>query len=85
MIENIGADIYKNWSEEQRRAEIGKLVEGYRSGLSIMILFQMASAIAGNPDSAREHLTALIPAEDRHKMVTCLKGTDQAVAASFLM
>ena len=30
MIENIGADVYKSWSEEQRKAEIGKLVDGYR-------------------------------------------------------
>jgi hypothetical protein len=85
MLENIGADIYKTWSEEQRRSEIGKLVEGHRAGLPLEILFQMASAIAGSPDSARDHLAALIPSEERHKMVTRLKGTDQAVAASFLM
>ena len=85
MIENIGADIYKAWSEDQRRSEISKLVEGYRAGLPIEILFQMASAIAGSPDIARDHLAALIPSEERHKMVTRLKGTDQAVAASFLM
>ena len=85
MLENIGADIYKTWSEDQRRSEIGKLVEGHRAGLPLDILFQMASAIAGSPDSARDHLAALIPAEERHKMVTREKGTDQAVAASFLM
>lgn len=85
MLANIGADIYKTWSEEQRRAEIGKLVEGHRAGLPLEILFKMASAIAGSPDSAREHLAALIPAEERHRMVTREKGDDQAVAASFLM
>ena len=60
-------------------------MEGHRAGLSLEIMFQMASAIAGSPDSARDHLAALIPADERHKMVTRLKGTDQAVAASFLM
>jgi hypothetical protein len=85
MLANIGEDIYKTWSDDQRRSEIGKLVEGHRSGLPLEIMFQMASAIAGSPDSAREHLAALIPAEERHRMVTRLKGTDQAVAASFLM
>ena len=85
MLANIGADIYKTWSEDQRRAEIGKLVEGHRAGLSLEILFKMASAIAGSPDSAREHLAALIPADERHKIVTREKGTDQALAASFLM
>ena len=85
MFENIGADVYKTWSEEQRRAEIAKLVAGYRSGLPLEILFQMSSAIAGGPDSARDHLAAIIPADERHRMVTREKGTDQAVAASFLM
>lgn len=85
MFENIGADIYKTWSDDQRRAEIGKLVEGHRAGLPLKILFQMASGIAGSPDSARDHLAALIPADERHRMVTREKGTDQAVAASFLM
>lgn len=85
MIENIGADVYQSWSEEQRQAEIGKLVEGYRSGLPLKILLQMASAIAGSPEDAREHLAALIPAEERHLMVTRQKGADQGLAASFLM
>ncbi len=85
MIENIGADIYKSWSEEQRRTEIGKLVDGYRSGLALKILFQMASAIAGCPEDARDHLAALIPAEERHMIVTRLKGAEQTLAASFLM
>jgi len=85
MLANIGADIYKTWSDDQRRAEIGKLVEGHRAGLPLEILFQLSSAIAGSPDSAREYLAALIPAEERHKMVTREKGADQAVAASFLM
>jgi len=85
MFENIGADIYKTWSDDQRRAEISKLVEGHRAGLPLKILFQMASGIAGSPDSARDHLAALIPADERHKMVTREKGADQALAASFLM
>ncbi len=85
MFENIGAEVYKTWSEDQRRAEIGRLVEGYRSGLALKILLQMATGIAGSPDAARDHLAALIPAEERHTMVTRQKGTDQALAASFLM
>lgn len=85
MFENIGADIYKSWSDEQRATEIGRLVEGYRAGVPLEILFQMASAIAGSPDSAREYLTTLIPSEERHRIVTGLKGGDQTLAASFLM
>lgn len=85
MFDKIGADIYKTWTEEQRRAEIAKLVEGYRSGLPVTIMLQMASAIAGDIDSAREHLAALLSAEDRHLIVGRLKGQEQSMAASFLM
>ncbi len=85
MFENIGADIYKNWSEEQRRAEIGKLVDGYRSGLSLKILFQMATGIAGTPEAARDDLAAVISAEERHMIVSRLKGEEQTLAASFLI
>ncbi len=85
MFADIGADVYQSWSEEQRQAEIGKLVVGYRSGLPLTILLQMATAIAGSPDNAREHLAALIPATERHLIVGRLNGEEQSMAASFLM
>lgn len=85
MINTIGADIYKSWSDDQRKDEIAKLVAGYRSGLPLTILLQMASAIAGSPEDAREFLAAVIPAEERHRMVAKEKGEAQSLAASFLM
>jgi hypothetical protein len=85
MFDTLGADIYQSWNDEQRKDEIAKLVAGYRSGLPLTIIFQMASAIAGSPDSAREHLAAIIPAEERHRMVNKEKGEAQSLAASFLM
>lgn len=85
MIENIGGDLYKSWNDDQRRAEIGKLVDGYRSGLPLKILLQMATAIAGSPENAREQLSSLILAEERHLIVSRLKGEEQTTAAAFLM
>lgn len=85
MFDTLGADIYQSWNDEQRKDEIAKLVAGYRSGLPLTIIFQMASAIAGSPDSARDHLAAIIPAEERHRMVNKEKGEAQSLAASFLM
>lgn len=85
MLEQIGADIYKSWTEEQRKNEIEKLLQGYRSGLSMQILLQMSVAIAGDPDTAREYLIQLIPASERHLMVGKLKGEEQSLAVSFLM
>lgn len=85
MFDTLGTEMYQSWSDDQRRAEIVKLVAGYHAGLPLTIVFQMASAIAGSPDSAREHLAALIPAEERHRMVGKEKGEAQTLAASFLM
>lgn len=85
MLNQIGADIYKSWSDDQRQDEIAKLVTGYRNGLPLTIVFQMASAISGSPDRAREYLAAIIPAEERHRMVGKEKGEAQSLAASFLM
>lgn len=85
MFDTLGSDIYQSWNDEQRKDEIAKLVAGYRSGLPLTIIFQMASAIAGSPDSAREHLAAIIPAEERHRMVNKEKGEAKTLAASFLM
>jgi len=85
MFDTLGADIYKTWSNDQRKDEIAKLVAGYRSGLTLQIVFQMASAIAGSPESAREILATLITAEERHLIVGRLKGEEQTLAASFLM
>ena len=85
MFDKLGADIYQSWSEEQRRAEIARLVTGFRAGLPLPIMLQMSSAIAGTPDSAREHLLAIITAEERHLIVSRLQGEEQSLAASFLM
>ncbi len=85
MFDNIGADIYKSWSEEQRRAEISKLVDGYRSGLALKILLQMSTAIAGSPEAARDDLAAIMPPEERHGIVKMSKGEERTLAASFLM
>jgi len=85
MFDTLGTDIYKSWNDDQRKDEIAKLVAGYRSGLPLAIIFQMASAIAGSPDNDREQLAAIIPAEERHLIVGRLKGQEQSLAASFLM
>lgn len=85
MFDTLGADIYKAWSDDQRKDEIARLVAGYRSGLPLTIIFQMATAIAGSPEAAREILATLITAEERHLIVGRLKGEEQTLAASFLM
>ena len=78
MINDVGAEIYQSWSYEQRREEIDKLVLGYRNGLPVEFLCMMATSIAGSEPLAREHLTALIPPDERQSIVAAAKGNKKA-------
>jgi len=61
---DLGASLYKTWSDKEKREEIARLVEGYRKGLQVGILCKMAETIAGSRKRARSHLHALMtPAE----------------------
>lgn len=79
MIENIGADIYRSWSDEKRREEIAKLIEGYRNGLPLPILCSMATAIAGNEAGARKHIINLMTLRERKALVAKEAGGDNEI------
>lgn len=81
MIENIGADVYKSWSDEQRRQEIGKLLQGYRNGLPLPIVCMMATAIAGTETSARKHIIKLMTLKERKTLLQKEAGTDDSMRA----
>lgn len=68
-LNNIGDEVYQSWNEEQRREEIGKLVQGYRNGLPAPILCQLATSIAGSREQASEHLAAFLSRNERKSMV----------------
>jgi hypothetical protein len=80
-ISNIGEEVYKTWSDEQRRMEIGHLVQGYRNGLPVQILCQLATSIAGSSQLACGHLSAFLPLEERKAMVDKESGTNQQLRA----
>ncbi|MBI1920158.1 MAG: hypothetical protein HYS23_03650 [Geobacter sp.] len=69
MQGDLGASLFKTWSEEQKMEEIGRLVQGYRSGVPVGILCKMAETIAGSRDKAREYLAIYLSEEDRRKAV----------------
>ena len=87
MLHDIGADIYQTWSEQQRRDEIGKLVQGYQAGLSVSILCVMAASIAGSRPKAKKHLKALMTLKERKAAVANVVDTSDihAIASSFLL
>jgi len=82
---DLGAAMFATWSEEQQRAEIGKLVKGYRSGVPLGILCKMAETIAGSKEKAREHLAHFMPPQERKKAVAGETGGMRLIAEEFLL
>jgi len=66
---DLGASLYKDWTDKQRRAEIAKLVEGYRNGLPVGIFCKMSETIAGSKKKARKFIGDLIPLDERRQAV----------------
>lgn len=68
-MQGFGQDVFQSWSEEQRRDEIGKLIQGYRNGLPIHLLCRMAVDIAGSDESVKGHFSALLTQKERKAIV----------------
>ena len=81
---DLGAAMFKTWTEEQQRAEIGKLVKGYRNGLPLGILCKMAETIAGSQEKAREHLHHFLSPKERKKAIAKESGGMKLIAEEYL-
>ena len=82
---DLGAALFKTWSEEQQREEIGKLVAGYRSGVPVGILCKMAETIAGSQEKAKAHLAHFLSVEERQQAVEKESGGMRILAEAFLL
>lgn len=82
---DLGASLYKTWSDTQRREEIARLVEGYRTGLPVGILCKMTETIAGSRKNARKHLHAMLTLQERQVVVERETGGMQIIAKQFLL
>ena len=71
---DLGAAEFNTWTEKKKRAEIAKLVEGYRNGVPVGILCKMTETIAGNRKKARSHLKAMMTLEERQAAVAKESG-----------
>jgi hypothetical protein len=85
MQKDLGESLYKTWSNTQRRDEIARLVEGYRSGLPVGILCRMAEAIAGSRKRARKLLLELLTPEERQAAVNRETGGMELLVKEFLL
>jgi hypothetical protein len=81
---DLGAALFKTWTEEQRLEEISKLVQGYRGGLPIGVLCKMAETIAGNKKRAKKALKQLLTADERKNAVESAEGGMISIVKSFL-
>lgn len=81
---DLGAALFTTWSDQQRFAEIEKLVQGYRSGVPIGILCKMSETIAGNKKRAKKVLKQLLTAEERKTAITSAEGGMIPLVKSFL-
>jgi hypothetical protein len=82
---DLGAALFKTWTEEQQREEIGKLVTGYRAGVPIGVLCKMSETIAGSTEKARTHLAHFMPLEERRQAVAQETGGMRALVEAFLL
>jgi hypothetical protein len=82
---DLGAALYKTWSPAQRREEIARLVEGFRSGLPVGILCKMVETIAGNRTAARKYLKEMLTPLERQTAVDKETGGMQVLVKQFLL
>lgn len=83
--QDLGASMFKTWSEEQQREEIGRLVAGFRNGVPVGILCKMAETIAGSQEKAREHLAYFMPLDERLKAIENENGGMRLLVENFLL
>lgn len=81
---DLGEALFKGWSDEQRREEIGRLVTGFRAGLPIGIVCNMAGKIAGGEAPARRYLLSFMSLEERQAAVAKEGGAVQELVRRFL-
>ena len=82
---DLGASLFKTWTEKQRRDEIEKLVQGYRNGVPVGILCKMAETVAGDKKKAKKYLKLFMPETERKAAVAAATDAMLPVVKSFLI
>jgi hypothetical protein len=88
MLENnedLGAALFKTWTEKQRGDEIEKLVQGFRNGVPIGILCKMSETIAGDRKKARKYLKKFMSDTERTSAVESATGAMEPLVKLFLV
>jgi hypothetical protein len=81
---DLGASLFKTWTEKQRSDEIEKLVQGFRNGVPVGILCKMAETVAGNKKNAKKYLKTFLSAAERKAAVESATEAMLPIVKSFL-
>ena len=82
---DLGAALFKTWTEKQRSEEIEKLVQGFRNGVPIGILCKMAETVAGDKKKASKYLKKFMTAAERTAAVESAAGSLKPLVTSYLV
>lgn len=81
---DLGAALFKTWTEKQRKDEIRKLVEGFRNGVPLGILCKMAETIAGDRKKARKYLKQFMSESERTAAIASAPEEIRSIAKPLL-
>lgn len=81
---DLGAALFKTWTEKQRSDEIQKLVEGFRNGVPLGILCKMSETIAGSRKKAKKYLKQFMSESERTAAIASATGGILPVVKSLL-
>ena len=81
---DLGAALFKTWSEKERCDEIEKLVQGFRNGVSIGILCKMSETVAGDRKKAKKYLKQFMTASERKEAILSATDSMIPIVKSFL-
>lgn len=81
---DLGASLFKTWTDKQRSDEIEKLVQGFRNGVPIGILCKMSETVAGNTKKARKYLRQFMTAAERKAAIESADGAMEPMVKLFL-
>lgn len=81
---DLGAALFKTWTEKQRCDEIEKLVQGFRNGVPIGILCKMAETVAGDRKKAKKYLKQFLSEAERKAAVDSATASMLPIVKAFL-
>lgn len=81
---DLGAALFKTWTEKQRSDEIEKLVQGYRNGVPIGILCKMSETVAGDKKKAKKFLKQFMSAAERKAAIAAADASMGPLVKLFL-